>query len=254
MTVNEAMLIVAEKEAKKYGYIEVSKGVLDAKKDIFWGNKMLGLTSKEPIIIKTCKYILPVFEEEQEPNKSNPRILIDMYWGEPRIRISLPDDTAACLTYKNNVCNEVQAFKENGIKLTEEQKEILKGKICPYCHIPTEYKNSIDIYGIDYGMIYYCPKCQAYVGVHKGTDQAKGRLANAELRKCKIEAHRYFDKIFKRGIMKRTYAYQWLSEQLGLPPEYTHIGMFNPETCRKVVELSKQYLNTMRWALRTRTK
>lgn len=140
------------------------------------------------------------------------------------------------------------------ITLTEEQKEILKGKICPYCHIPTQYKNSIDIYGIDYGMIYYCPKCHSYVGVHKGTDQAKGRLANAELRKCKIEAHRYFDKIFIRGIMKRNEAYKWLSEQLGLPSEYTHIGMFNPETCRKVVELSKQYLNTMRWALRNQDK
>ena len=37
--------------------------------------------------------------------------------------------------------------------LTEEQREMLKGKICPYCHIPTEYKNSIEVYGIDYGMI-----------------------------------------------------------------------------------------------------
>jgi hypothetical protein len=37
--------------------------------------------------------------------------------------------------------------------------------------------------GIDYGMIYYCPKCRAYVGVHAGTDRAKGRLANAELRR-----------------------------------------------------------------------
>lgn len=46
-----------------------------------------------------------------------------MYWGEPRIRISLPDDTAACLTYKKNVCNEVQAFKENGIKLAFSIKE-----------------------------------------------------------------------------------------------------------------------------------
>lgn len=44
--------------------------------------------------------------------------------------------------------------------LTEEQREMLKGKICPYCHIPTEYKNSIEVYGIDYGMIYYCPKCR----------------------------------------------------------------------------------------------
>lgn len=75
------------------------------------------------------------------------------------------------------------------IRLTEEQREILSGRICPYCHVPTEYKNSIEVYGVDYGMIYYCPQCGAYVGVHKGTDRAKGRLANAELRRCKIEAH-----------------------------------------------------------------
>lgn len=64
---------------------------------------------------------------------------------------------------------------------------MLKGRICPYCHIKTEYKNSVDIYGADYGMIYICPKCRAYVGVHKGTDKAKGRLANEYLRRCKIE-------------------------------------------------------------------
>lgn len=126
------------------------------------------------------------------------------------------------------------------IKLTDEQKEMLKGRICPYCHIKTEYKNSVDIYGADYGMIYICPKCRAYVGVHKGTNKAKGRLANEQLRRCKIEAHLYFDQIYKRGIMKRKEAYKWLSEQLGLHPEFTHIGMFNPETCAKVVDVSKK--------------
>lgn len=140
------------------------------------------------------------------------------------------------------------------MQLTEEQREIMKGKICPYCHIPTEYKNSVDVYGVDYGMIYYCSKCRAYVGVHKGTDRAKGRLANAELRRCKIEAHRYFDEIYKRGLMKRSEAYKWLSEQLGLPTEYTHIGMFNPETCAKVGDVSKKYLETMRFALRNQDK
>lgn len=140
------------------------------------------------------------------------------------------------------------------INITEEQKEILKGRICPYCHIPTEYKNSIEVYGVDYGMIYICPNCRAYVGVHKGTDKAKGRLANAELRRCKIEAHLYFDQIYKRGIMKRTEAYKWLSEQLGLPPEFTHIGMFNPETCAKVVQVSKKLLQSMRFALRNQEK
>lgn len=91
-------------------------------------------------------------------------------------------------------------------------------------------------------------------GFHKGTDRAKGRLANAELRRCKIEAHRYFDELYKRGLMKRREAYKWLSDQLGLPPEYTHIGMFNPETCAKVVDVSKKYLLTMRFALRRQDK
>lgn len=59
------------------------------------------------------------------------------------------------------------------IRLTEEQREILSGRICPYCHVPTEYKNSIEVYGVDYGMIYYCPQCGAYVGVHKGTDRQR---------------------------------------------------------------------------------
>lgn len=140
------------------------------------------------------------------------------------------------------------------IRLTEEQREILSGRICPYCHVPTEYKNSIEVYGVDYGMIYCCPQCGAYVGVHKGTDRAKGRLANAELRRCKIEAHRYFDELYKRGLMTRREAYKWLSDQLGLPPEYTHIGMFNPETCAKVVDVSKKYLLTMRFALRRQDK
>ena len=54
--------------------------------------------------------------------------------------------------------------------------------------------------------------------------------------------------------MKRSEAYKWLSEQLGLPTEYTHIGMFNPETCAKVVDVSKKYLETMRFALRKQDK
>ena len=33
---------------------------------------------------------------------------------------------------------------------------------------------------------------------------------------------------------------------LEIPIEYTHIGMFSIETCRKVVEYSKQFLNDQR--------
>ena len=42
--------------------------------------------------------------------------------------------------------------------------------------------------------------------------------------------------------MNRHQAYKWLSDQLGIPPEYTHIGMFKKETCQKVVKLCKEQL------------
>lgn len=81
--------------------------------------------------------------------------------------------------------------------------EILTGKVCPYCGKPTEYVDSSIIYGRSYGMIYLCRECRAYVGVHKGTDQALGRLANAELREAKKETHFYFDQISKTNLITR---------------------------------------------------
>jgi hypothetical protein len=55
---------------------------------------------------------------------------------------------------------------------------------CPYCGQPAIYVDSAAVYRIgSYGMIYLCRPCQAWVGVHPGTDQPLGRLANAELRR-----------------------------------------------------------------------
>lgn len=126
--------------------------------------------------------------------------------------------------------------------------QILHGKICPYCGKEPRLVNSTIIYGKDYGLIYHCPPCDAYVGVHKGSTRALGRLANAELRQWKKEAHAWFDPIWKaklnRGISKynaRTSTYRWLAEQMQLDIEFTHIGMFDLEQCKQVVDLCKKY-------------
>ena len=128
---------------------------------------------------------------------------------------------------------------------------ILSGKICPYCGNRTEYVDSSVIYGRSYGMIYLCWDCMAYVGVHKGTDRALGRLANTELREAKKEAHFYFDQIAKTNLINKIWkkhipntsnrnrAYLWLSIQLGIPHEVCHIGMFGVEDCKRVVDLCK---------------
>ncbi|EHM39185.1 hypothetical protein HMPREF0372_03848 [Flavonifractor plautii ATCC 29863] len=50
-------------------------------------------------------------------------------------------------------------------------------------------------------------------------------------------AHQAFDPLWKSKRMTRRAAYAWLSQQMGLPPEKTHIGMFNQEQCCKVIRL-----------------
>ena len=49
----------------------------------------------------------------------------------------------------------------------------MKGRIviCDYCGTPADFVDSSVVYhGHSFGMIYLCPRCGAYVGVHKGSD------------------------------------------------------------------------------------
>lgn len=133
-------------------------------------------------------------------------------------------------------------------ELTEIQKKILKGEICPYCSTKTELTLASEIYGKplfgkDYGKLWICRTCNSYVGCHKGTNVALGRLANFELRLAKRKAHDAFDKLWKikeydeeTKNQERNKAYEWLSKTLGIVPEYCHIGMFSEKTCIRVVE------------------
>lgn len=111
---------------------------------------------------------------------------------------------------------------------------------CPYCNGSAEYVSSSEVYGgRDYGKIYLCRPCQAWVGVHKGTKKPLGRLADAKLRQWKIKAHQAFDPIWKEGHMNRYQAYKWLSIVLGIPRKKCHIGMFDIKTCQKVIEVTQ---------------
>jgi hypothetical protein len=120
---------------------------------------------------------------------------------------------------------------------------VIEAKICPYCGKKPKLVDSSIVYGKSYGLIYYCKPCDAYVGTHKDTEKPLGRLANKELRYFKKLAHSFFDSIWHQKIMNRHGAYKWLSEIMVLPPEHTHIGMFDVDQCKKVVEESKKILH-----------
>jgi ssDNA-binding Zn-finger/Zn-ribbon topoisomerase 1 len=121
----------------------------------------------------------------------------------------------------------------------------MKKIICPYCGSYADFKDSAVVYyGKSFGMMYICsnyPVCDAYVGVHNGTDNPLGRLANAELRKWKKRAHEVFDELWKSKRYPRSKAYKMASDMLGIPVSETHIGMFNVQDCKDLIK-SLQYI------------
>ena len=120
--------------------------------------------------------------------------------------------------------------------------------ICPYCQKQATFRSSKVVYGgRDYGNMYICvdyPVCHAYVGVHKGTTHPLGRLANAELRYWKKLAHACFDPLWqgKKGNNHRSKCYAWLAKQLEINASDCHIGMFDVDMCKRVVEICKEKL------------
>ena len=115
---------------------------------------------------------------------------------------------------------------------------VLSGLVCPYCGKPSVLIDSREVYGRSYGLMRMCRDCDAYVGCHKGTDIAMGRLANKELRVAKKEAHSAFDALWKSGMMGRKEAYAFLSEAMGIEKDRCHIGMFDTGQCREAARIA----------------
>lgn len=125
------------------------------------------------------------------------------------------------------------------MQLTTHQLKILNAEICPYCGCETKIVDEFFIYGKQYKNrnVICCvnfPKCDSYVGTHEDGSPL-GRLADKELRSWKKSAHKYFDAIWKEELKDRSELYKDMSLYLGIPSEYTHIGMFQKTTCRKVI-------------------
>ena len=121
---------------------------------------------------------------------------------------------------------------------------------CPYCGGKAQLRDASSIYhSFKYkGKMFVCenfPKCDSYVGCHPNTTKPLGRMANKKLRTMKSKAHEYFDPLWKKRVFarkkslsyNRTKAYQWLAEQLDLPESKCHIGLFDVDMCRKVIDV-----------------
>ena len=115
--------------------------------------------------------------------------------------------------------------------------------ICPYCSRPAVFTpNSTSVYhGHDYGPLWLCNPCQAWVGCHADTTPL-GRLANKELRRLKVRAHTAFDVLWKSGHMSRGGAYAWLADRMEVTKDQCHIGLFNEAQCLLVETVCRQWV------------
>lgn len=109
--------------------------------------------------------------------------------------------------------------------------------ICPYCGREAEYLSSKEFYGRSYGTyLYVCRPCDARVGTHKNSDRPLGTLADRELRSLRRLCHAHFDVLWKSRQMTRSQAYKWLQRVMSLPRDKAHIGMFDKEQCRELLD------------------
>lgn len=127
-------------------------------------------------------------------------------------------------------------------------------RTCPYCGQQARLVTGNIIYphrpDLSDKNFWHCAPCDAYVGCHHGTTVPLGRLADAKLRKAKMDAHAVFDTLWRHAPKNqrstaRKRAYAWLARELGLPPEDTHIGMMDVDTCMRVIELSRKRVAQM---------
>jgi ssDNA-binding Zn-finger/Zn-ribbon topoisomerase 1 len=106
--------------------------------------------------------------------------------------------------------------------------------LCGECGAPMALKRS-SRFGLFYGCTRW-PECAGTHGAHQKTGEPLGTPANRETKDARIRAHRAFDRLWKGGGMKRTEAYRWMQETLGLPARKAHISMFDEATCERIIE------------------
>jgi len=133
---------------------------------------------------------------------------------------------------------------------TDEMNKLERlGKRCPYCKSKTDYsKSSAEVYnGQDFGPIFICRPCKAWVGAHKDREEPMGMVCKSDDKLSRVITHAYFDPLWqpasKYQIFKtRAQAYEMFAREMKLPPALAHIGCLTISECVKLQAICKRLL------------
>ena len=106
---------------------------------------------------------------------------------------------------------------------------------CPYCQKEAKWIPNEQVYGLRFGksyMCWYCFEDDAYVGCHENSKRPLGTMANKELRKWRMEAHKVIDPLWKSKKFSRAKVYKTLKDVFGYE---VHVGESDIETCKEII-------------------
>lgn len=123
--------------------------------------------------------------------------------------------------------------------------------VCPYCGKTAILVDGAALYPTHTRLheqkFWACIPCQAWVGCHKNSRHHAplGRLADAKLRRAKINCHAVFDSLWRAEVKvsgcsigdARGSGYKWLAEQMGIDRRECHIGMFSLERAEQAIKI-----------------
>lgn len=89
-----------------------------------------------------------------------------------------------------------------------------------------------------YGKFYGCSRFPVCRGAHGAHPNGKplGTPATRKTKMLRMQAHSVFDCWWKQLGLKKNEAYKQLSRIMDLPRKEAHIGMFDAEQCRHLIE------------------
>jgi hypothetical protein len=126
----------------------------------------------------------------------------------------------------------------------KHKKQIL----CPYCGAQALLREGSFLFEDVYvNHLYVCvryPECDSYVAAHDISKKPMGSLANGALRKKRLHAHLYFDRLWKvaNPVFTRNQAYRWLDDKFGGSVRQIHIGGMGEGMCNLVIKEVKRVL------------
>ena len=89
------------------------------------------------------------------------------------------------------------------------------------------------------GYVYYCTQCHSWVGTKPDNiREALGLLANYDIRKRRVELHRWFDKLWKNH-KERANLYSKLANEMGV--EEIHFSRLSSEELDKAETIIKKW-------------